>query len=197
MTAKPRTEAMIGARRADSAAKRARVLTALEDMAAQGEPITFTSVARKAGVSTWLVHAPGVRQAIDEARTRQPAAATPDGRPTHTQPSDLATDLALARAEIARLRSERDNQQRQLQLALGARLDDIAKADLVARVDELTRHNTQLVTNITQQRSEIAALKTRIVELEDDLAAARTSLRRMIRAENLPTATATPKGEPR
>ena len=36
-----------------------------------------------------------------------------------------------------------------------------------------------------QHRSDAAALKARVVELEDDLAAARTSLRRMIRTENL------------
>jgi D-alanyl-D-alanine dipeptidase len=177
---------MIEARRAEATAKRAQVGIALGQMAADGTPITFAGVARAAQVSTWLVYAPGVREAIEEARDRQPAHKGPAGRPPSRDAAGVATDLALARAEIARLRAERDDQKRQLQLALGARMDNIAKADLLTRVDELTRHNNQLAATAAEQRSDNAALKARITELEDDLAAARTSLRRMIRAENLP-----------
>ena len=174
---------MIDARRAAAAAKRERIVVALEQMAAEGEPITFAGVARAAGVSTWLVYAPGVRDAIEAARARQGDHARPAAPPQRHTPG-LSTDLALARAEIARLRAEHGEQRRQLSLALGARMDDLAKADLVARVDELTRHNTDLAAALARQRSESAALTARVVELEDDLAAARTSLRRMIRAES-------------
>ena len=100
----------------------------------------------------------------------------------------MTTDLALARAEIGRLRGERDEQQRQLGLALGARMDNIAKADLLTRLDELTRHNTQLAADITKYQIDNRELAARVIDLEDDLTAARTSLRRMIRSEN-----ATPK----
>jgi hypothetical protein len=62
---------MIDARRTAAAAKRERVVIALEQMAAKGEPITFAGVARAAGVSTWLVYAPGVREAIEAARARR------------------------------------------------------------------------------------------------------------------------------
>ena len=177
---------MIDARRAEAAVKRARVAAALEEMAGEGTPITFAGVARAAEVSTWLVYAPGVRQAVEAARARQsssPHLPAPKRHGPDPSPA-TATDLALARAEIARLRSERDEQRRQLSLALGGRMDDLAKADLVARIDEVTRHNTDLAAALARQQSEGAALKARVVELEDDLAAARTSLRRMIRAEN-------------
>jgi len=73
-----------------------------------------------------------------------------------------------------------------LRLALGARMDNIAKADLLARVEELTGHNTELAVTAAQQRANNDTLRARVTELEDDLAAARTSLRRMIRTENLP-----------
>lgn len=182
----PKSAAMIEARRRDGAAKRARVLAVVEQMAACGTPITFAEVARTAGVSTWLVYAPGVRQAIEAARTRQPDHADPAVQRRSKPDPAAATDLALARAEIARLRAERDDQRRQLSLALGARMDDLAKSDLVARVDELTRDNNQLLAALGEQRSAVSALEARIVGLEDELAAARTSLRRMIRAENLP-----------
>lgn len=191
MTAPVSTAAMINARRADSATKRARVVAAVEQMARQGEPISFAAVARRAAVSTWLVYTPALRQAIEDARTGQPGRTRAEGTPRN-EPFGAATDLALARAEIARLRAERDTQQRQLQLALGARLDDIAKADLVTRVEELTRHNSELASTLTRYRTENGTLAARVVELEDDLAASRTSLRRMIHANNRPKGGHTP-----
>jgi hypothetical protein len=176
---------MVQARRRDSDTKRARVLVTLEYMRNEDIPITFAAVARQAGVSTWLVYAPGMREHIDHARTRQ-------HRQPPTEPAGdahirgLQADLALARAEIRRLRADRDQQQQHLRRALGARLDDMAKADLVARIDELTRVNNALGTTTDTHRRDNETLRARITELEDDLAAARTSLRRMIRAENRP-----------
>jgi hypothetical protein len=194
VNAKPRVGAMIDARRVDSATKRSRLLAVVEQMVEQGESITFASVARKAGVSTWLAYAPGVREVIEHGRARQDSP-TRAGHTTASETPGLATDLALARAEIVRLRAERDTQHRQLQLAIGARMDNLAKADLVARVDELTRHNTQLAAALAHHQAEVTALKARVVELEDDLTAAPTGLRRMIRAENRPVAVTRPQGE--
>jgi chromosome segregation ATPase len=177
------TAGMIGVRRRDSDTKRTRVLFTLERMLAEGISITVAAVARQANVSTWLVYAPGIREAVTDARSQQQAQ-HPAEQTADTDTPGLRTDLALARAEITRLRVERDQQQHQVRLALGARLDDFAKADLVHRVDELTRHNTDLTGTVAQLRSDNQALQARTTELEDDLAAARTSLRRMIRAEN-------------
>lgn len=184
MTPPPNATGMIHARRRDSETKRAHVLTTLEQMLREGTPITFAQVARQARVSTWLVYAPGVRETIDDARTRQHTQDASQPQPTSSV-RDLETDLALACAEITRLRTERAQHQHQLRLALGARMDNLAKADLLTRVDELTRTNNELAAAAARHRSDNQALKTRITELENDLAAARTSLRRMIRAENL------------
>lgn len=174
--------AMIGARRTDSAVKRARVIAAIATMNGQGTPITFAAVARHAEVSSWLVYSPGLRELIDDARARQPAA-HPTG-PAHRDSPGVVTDLALARAEIGRLRAERDSQRRQLSLALGARIDNMAKADLLTRLDELARHNAELTANLAREQSDNHTLTGQVTRLEDDLAAARTSLRRVIRAEN-------------
>lgn len=185
MTTAPKVDQMIDARRHDSTTKRSRVLATVEKMLREGRPITFASVAREAKVSTWLVYAPGLREAVEEHRARQSDRATTERRPQREASGD-ATDLALARAEITRLRAERNEQQRRERLALGSKLDDIAKADLLARLDELTRHNSEVLADAARQRSENHVLQARVVELEDDLAAARTSLRRMIRTGNLP-----------
>jgi hypothetical protein len=188
---------MIDARRRDSTTKRDRVRDALRRMQDDGTPITFAQVAAHARVSSWLVYSPGIRELIQHARAHQPTptpthpsatAAASDADTASAAVEDLRTDLALARAEITRLRADRDHHQQQLRLALGARLDNLAKADLAARVDELTRHNNDLAATNTRHDADNRALRTRIIDLEDDLAAARTSLRRMIRAGNLPPA---------
>lgn len=176
---------MIQARRRDSDTKRARVLATLERMRDNDIPITFASVARQAGVSTWLVYAPGIREHIDQARTHQHRQPPPEPA-CDSLTCGLHTDLALARAEIKSLRAEREQHQHQLRLALGARMDNLAKTDLIARVDELTQANTELAASVAQHLSDNQMLRARITELEDELTAARTSLRRMIRAENRP-----------
>lgn len=196
-----RTAAMMRARRDDSTTKRARVAATVEGMLAAGTPITFAAVARQARVSTWLVYSTDLRDLIHAARTRQHNTPTTAADLAVIPPvPDLRTDLALSRAEITRLRAERDQQHRQLQLALGARLDNISKADLITRVDELTAANTELVTTTSQQHRDNLDLRRRVRDLEDDLAAARTSLRRMIRTENrhpdAPTTAPTPSPTP-
>jgi len=183
MTTARNTQGMVTARRRDSDVKRGRVIAALQRMLREDTPITFAAVAHQARVSTWLVYAPGVREQIAQARThQQPRPDTRDESNDHAR--GLRTDLALARAEINKLRIERGQHQHELRLALGAHIDNLAKAQLVTRVDELTAHNTELQTTLEHQRADNRVLQNRVAELEDDLAAARTSLRRMIRAEN-------------
>lgn len=51
-------------------------------------------------------------------------------------------------------------------------------------INELTRQNEQLITRDALER-ENTELEAKLAEAEEDLGAARTSLRRMIRAENV------------
>ena len=110
-----RAAALKAARAKDSELKRRRALAALEALEASGALITFTAVAKAAGVSTWLVYASGIREHIDAARHRQAhhggaPAPTPSAKRTTTSDS-LRTDLAIAREQIKTLRAERDKLQ--------------------------------------------------------------------------------------
>ncbi|MEV0779607.1 DUF6262 family protein [Streptomyces sp. NPDC050433] len=128
------TEGLAASRRADSLRKRQRVLDAVQRMPADGEPITFTTIARTAKVSTWLVCAEGVRGHVEAAIRQQ----------------------------------------------LGRQLDQVGNQQLTARISELTNANRRL----EQETAQLQPLKERVDELEKDLAAARSGLRKMIRAEN-------------
>ena len=177
------------ARRRDSLTKRQRVLAAVQEMEQRREPVTFAAVARHARVSNWLVYAEGVREHIEAAIKRQAAQPVTDHR-AGLAPSaaSLRTDLELARQEIRDLRADRDKLRDAIRRQLGQQLDAISATDLTTRIGELTRHNQQLAGQASQAAADSQALRARVAELEADLAAARTSLRRMIRDENRPAA---------
>ncbi|MCT9107602.1 DUF6262 family protein [Streptomyces mirabilis] len=178
-------EALAESRRRDSRTKRQRVLAVVDQLLAQGDPVTFAAVARTAGVSNWLVYADGVREHIDKARAQQASRPARDRQSGGTaSTASVRTDLELSRTEIRTLREERDKLKAALQRSLGQQLDQAATKDLVARIDELTSHNHELSTQLQQVRQDNTQLSRRLEEAEDDLAAARTSLRRMIRDES-------------
>ncbi|MFE7245993.1 hypothetical protein [Streptomyces sp. NPDC057580] len=99
-------------------------------------------------------------------------------------PAGLRAELETARQEIKNLRQERDRLRSAIRQQLGQQLDALTTPDLAGRVDELTRHNHQLADQLQQATEESTTLRARATSLEQDLAAARTSLRRMIRTEN-------------
>ncbi|MET8102254.1 DUF6262 family protein [Streptomyces sp. NPDC005236] len=172
------------ARRRDSLDKRQRTLTALATLEQQGHKITFTAVARAAGVSTWLTYTAGIREHIENAQNRQQQSAPSPPNTPHTSPATLRTELELARQEIHSLRQDNERLRSVVQQQLGRQLDALGTQHLDGRVDELTQANQLLDDRLQHALNDNRSLHARVAELEADLAAARTSLRRMIRAEN-------------
>jgi hypothetical protein len=188
-----RTAALRAARAKDSADKRRRVLAAIQALEAAGTPITATTVANTAHVSTWLVYTDGLRDHLDTARRRQAepdrtptASATQGGPPAPLTPASLRTDLALARDEIRRLRGECDKLRHRLRLQLGAEIEGPDRAELIARVADLESLTRQLLAERDARTTEADHAQRRIADLEDDLTAARESLRRAIKEHNRP-----------
>jgi hypothetical protein len=190
MTAATRTRAMLAARAKTSHDKRQRVLAAVQALEAAGTPVTPAAVAAAAGVSTWLVYADGVREHVQAARQRQterghpPEPASPPARGEPVTQASLRTDLAVARNEIRRLRAERDKLRGRLRLQLGAEIDGPDRADLIARVATLEASCRQFAAERDARAAEASHAQRRIRELEDELTAARESLRRTIRQAN-------------
>ena len=195
MTTADRTAGLRAARAKDSHDKRRRALAAIHALQAADTPITAAAVARAAGVSTWLLYTDGVREHLDIARRRQavptssPPRTTTPGDQAPLTPASLRTDLALARAEIRRLRAEHDKLRQRLRLQLGAEIDGPDRAELVARVADLESLTRRLLTERDARTTEADLAQRRIRELEDDLTAARESLRRVIKDHNRPPAT--------
>lgn len=189
-TARPaeaRTAALRSAREKDGKEKRTRALAALQALEVEGAPISFAAVANAAGVSRSLVYAAGVREHVETARARRQAGGSPaPSRPATlpATPEGLRTDLAVAREEIRRLRETEAVLTKRLRLQLGAEIEGPEKAQLIARVADLEAANRKLVAERDARALEADAAHRRITELEDELSAARESLRRVIREQN-------------
>lgn len=189
-TTTARTSALRAARAKDSQDKRRRVIAAIQALESAAAPITAAAVATAAGVSTWLVYADGIREHLDAARQRQtnhpgtPVPATPQGAQPSATPASLRTDLAVARAEIRRLRADHDKLRNRLRLHLGAEIEGPQRAELIARVGALEACNRQLVADRDARAVEAQQAQRAVKELEDELTAARESLRRVIRDNN-------------
>jgi chromosome segregation ATPase len=187
-TTADRTAGLRAARAQDSADKRRRVREAITTLEAADTPITATTVARAAGVSTWLVYTDELREHLDAARRRQYGRTANPARTTAEQappaPASLRADLALARDQIRRLRAERDQLRHRLRLQLGAEIDGPDRAELITRVADLDNLTLQLLAERDARATEADHAKRRIAELEDDLTAARESLRRVIKEHN-------------
>jgi len=190
MTAATRTQAMLAARAKASHDKRQRALAAVRDLEAARTPVTATAVATAAGVSTWLVYADGVREHLQAAQRRQadrepgPSTAAPPDRGQPVSQASLRTGLAVARDEIRRLRAEQDKLRARLRLQLGAEIEGPDRAELIARVASLQAASRQLAAERDARAAEASHAQRRIRELEDELTAARESLRRAIRQAN-------------
>jgi hypothetical protein len=190
MTAPSRAQAMLAARAKASQDKRQRVLAAVQALEAAGTPVTATAVATAVGVSTWLVYADGVRDHVQAARRRQaergpgPGPAAVPGRGEPATQASLRTDLAIAQAEIRRLRADNGKLRTRLRLQLGAEIEGPDRAELIARVATLEAATRQLAAERDARAAEASHAQRLIRELEDDLTAARESLRRAIRQAN-------------
>ncbi|MGW3926491.1 DUF6262 family protein [Streptomyces microflavus] len=178
-------QVLLESRRRDSQQKRARVLSTVNAMKARGEAITFLGVARAAGVSNWLVYAAGVREHIEEARkgqVRTKAREKTSGSQAST--ASLATDLQLARAELATVREERDRLKEAVQRHLGQQLHQAGAKELAARVNELQEVKKDLEKRLADSEAGRQGLREALQEAQDDLIVARGAMRSMMREQN-------------
>lgn len=170
------------ARRRDSDRKRDQVYRTVDSMKRDGTPITFAAVARAGKVSQWLVYADGVREYIAAAREAQAAEPVRAGRVGRSaSEASLRTDLELAKQDNRRLRAEVDRLKKALREQLGAQLEAASAESLRQRIDELTQANNRYRSENVRLAADLDDVRSQLHIADDDLAAARASLRQMIR----------------
>jgi hypothetical protein len=180
-----RIERLRLARRRDSAVKRKLALNAVVSLKNEGLRVSFAAVARRAQVSPWFTYNNSeVSAAIHTAMSEQQEHGVEANR---TPPLNRATsaslhaELAFLRTELAKAKTSRDDFRRRLQLALGAAIEADDVQGLRTLVQELKQRDEQLSAEALAGRRREGELTRKLATAEDELAAARSALRRAIR----------------
>lgn len=166
MTA-PSPGPLIAARRRDSTQRRQRVLDALDRLAASGEELTASAVARAARVDRSFLYRHHDLRAKIIARAETPLTA-----PTATTVSkrSLLADLANLRDQNERLRRQNTTLSSRLSEALG---EEVFRASGIRLTDE----TGQLRTQIGELEQQVLDLRQELEERTDELAASRATNR--------------------
>lgn len=163
---------MVDARKASSSLKRARVLHEVEAAAAAGEALSYSELARRAGVDRSMFYGPAsasLRADIDAALAR----ATEDqarGRSAGTKAS-----LASLRSELANQKAIVKRQADQI-AALEKRLSRLLGQQLVADLPPeawVGLHDDEAAEEIALLRLELGELRITNETLQEELDAAR------------------------
>jgi chromosome segregation ATPase len=179
-TAMPtRTATMVNGRRADTARRRQRVLTALDRTHTEGAQITVSTIARAAGVDrSFLYRHRDLLEKI-HALAAEPPTTTEATGPAVTRAS-LQADLLAAHERAARLHTRIQHLEKRLSEALGEHAWRKSGLGTPTDVDALN----QQITHLEQQTAD---LRLQLEERDEDLAAARATNRELITRINTPT----------
>ncbi|MET7490616.1 DUF6262 family protein [Streptomyces sp. NPDC005538] len=165
---------MIEGRRADSARRRQRVLSALDVAVRDGSDITVSSVARAARVDrTFLYRHADLLERVHAAA----AAPAPDGRQAAVSRASLQADLANALERNKHLTARVRQLEKRLSENLGEKVWVDSGLGAPADLDQLQQRISMLVQELADKQGE---LDERIQELE----AARAANRELTRALN-------------
>lgn len=149
----PNTAAMLRQRKKDSRNKRSAVLATVEAMERTRSPITVAEVARRAGVSPWLVRQEPLLEEIRKAQTRHSMGSPKSPETTNSTAGSLHVERDLLRQENQRLRHELQRHQRRISELLGDQIDGTDAHSQSLRVQELTDQNA-ILAKLTSERTQ-------------------------------------------
>jgi len=166
-----RSAAMAEGRRADSARRRQRVLKTLDGASHDGDEISVSGIARRAGVDRSFLYRHGDLLEQIHALEAQPATAA-GVRPAVSRAS-LHADLLNAQQRVARLAARVHQLEQRLSDALGQQAWHESGLGAPDDIDQL---NQRIVT----LEQHIVDLRLRLEERDQDLDAARAANRELI-----------------
>lgn len=171
------TAAMTNGRRADSARRRQRVLKALNQTITDGEDISVSGIARRAGVDrTFLYRHRDLLEQIHASQVQPPNA--PGIGPAVSRAS-LRADLHNAQQRAVRLAARVRQLERRLSQALG---EQAWRESGLGAPDDIDQLKQRIIT-LEQQTAD---LRLQLEERDQDLDAARAANRELMTRLNAP-----------
>jgi len=166
------TGPMLDGRRDDSMRRRQRVIAVLDKAAADGEPVSTSSIARAAGVDrTFLYRHRDLLEKI-HALQADSAVGTGSGTGPAVTRASLQADLLAAHERAARLNARVQHLEKRLSQALGERTWREsglgAPADIDAlhqRINQLEQHNLDLQQQLDERDEDLTAARATNREL--------------------------------
>ena len=163
--------AMVAGRRADTARRRQRVVNAVNDTVANGQEITASGIARRAGVDRTFLYRH--RDLLEQVHT---AAAQPHHAPgvgPMVSRASLQTDLLAAQQRGARMAARVQQLQTRLSELLG---EQAWRQSGLGAPDDID----QLKQQITHLEQHVVDVRLQLEERDQELLAARTANRELI-----------------
>lgn len=181
-----KTAAMVQQRKKDSKAKRQAVLATIDAMTRTNTSITVADVARRAGVSPWLVRQPPLLEHVRKAQTGQTGGGPTPEQTRNPTTGPLLVERDLLRKENQRLRRELQRHQRRISELLGDQIDGTDAHSQSVRVQELTDQNAILARQASETNQQLHQLRQNVEALSTDLAAAHKVNRSLMGQINRP-----------
>jgi polyhydroxyalkanoate synthesis regulator phasin len=176
-----RTQVMRAGRRADTARRRQRVLTALDRAVTEATEISASGIARAAAVDRGFLYRHRDLLEKIHALAVEPPATNESAGPAVTRVS-LQADLLAAHERAARLHARVQHLEKRLSDALGEHAWRESGLGTPTDIDALH----QQITHLEQQ---VIDLRLRLAERDEDLAAARAANRELMARINAPPPT--------
>lgn len=177
--------ALIGAKKKESKTKQALVRRAITRLINGSELLTVSSVARAAGVSRWLIYnTPELKTAVTRAAAQQRATWAQGHEQTGMTPKGAVTELLRLQERLATVTRQRDHYKRAVNTNLAEALAGRTPEQMASYISEL---ETQLSTerkSTEQARSAISLLEVQVEDLNDQLRAAQSINRTMMKQRN-------------
>lgn len=175
-----RSAAMAQGRRADSARRRQRVLKALNEASNDGEELSVSGIARRAGVDrSFLYRHSDLREQIHAMEAQRPNGA---GVGPAVSRASLQADLLNAHQRAARLAARVHQLEQRLSEALG---DQAWRESGLGGPDDID----QLKQRIVVLEQQVVDLRLQLEERDQDLDAARAANRELMTQLNAPRPT--------
>ncbi|WP_156037197.1 hypothetical protein [Arthrobacter sp. UNC362MFTsu5.1] len=189
-----KTSAMVQQRKKDSKTKRQAVLATIDAMQRTNTPITVADVARRAGVSPWLVRQPPLLEQVRNAQSGHTVGGSTAERTPNPTTGPLLVERDLLRKENQRLRHELQRHQRHVSELLGDQIEGTDAHSQSVKIQELIVENAILSRQASDTSQELRQLKQKVEGLSADLEAAHKVNRSLMTELNRPER-ATPTGK--
>lgn len=176
---------LVAAKKKESKTKQARVRNAATKLINGSEMLTVSSVARAAGVSRWLIYnTPELKTAVARAAAQQRGLWAQGHEQTGMTPKGAVTELLRLQERLATVTRQRDHYKRAVNTNLAEALAGRTPAQMAAYITELETELSTERQGTDRARTAISLLEAQIEDLNDQLRAAQSINRNMMKQRN-------------